>query len=148
MTASDANWRKGNTLLAALELMAIEVKPVIKSSAPIGWRAEDRVLWHLSNWKLHMQPHLMEERNLGAPKRASGGIGISHTADFEQLADNADRVVADWIDAIILDLPAIEQKALRCEYLYEKWESRTPIHLVLVLARESVRRGMDKRGIV
>jgi hypothetical protein len=129
-------------------LMAIEVKPVVKSSAPVGWRAEDRVLWHLWNWRLHMQPHRMTERNLGAPRRASGGIGISHTADFEQLADNADRVAADWVDAIIQDLSAIEQKALRCEYLSETWLSKTPIHLVLVLAHESVRKGLDKRGIV
>jgi hypothetical protein len=85
---------------------------------------------------------------LGLPSRASGGIGVSHSMDFDQMADNADNTIASWVDSIIRGLGALEQKALRVEYLGEKWTSPTEIELVLVLAREGVRAGLDRKGIV
>lgn len=105
----------------------------------------DRVEWHLLNWRDWM--YSGQYAGLRLPGRASG-MGYSHGADVDQLGDIADRTAARAVDAIIRDLKPLEQKALRCEYLAEEWTSPTPHELVLVLAREAVRAGLDRRGIV
>lgn len=116
--------------------MAIEVPPI----------NDDRVEWHLLNWRRWMQTG--EFAGLGLSGRASGGIGISHSADFDQLADGADRNVAKMVDAIIRGLKPLEQKALRCRYLHEDWTSPLPMAHIVVIAKEALRLGLNKRGIV
>jgi len=118
--------------------------PVMRIEKPAANDA--RVDWHLENWKRYM--FTGQYVGLSAPGRASGGIGISHTADFDQLADQADRVLARAVDAIIRDLRPLEQKALRCRYLHETWCSPHPLGAVVLVARESVRMGLNRRGIV
>ena len=107
---------------------------------------DDRVEWHLWNWRRWMQTG--EFAGLGHSGRASGGIGISHTADFDQLADQADRTVAKSVDAVIRGLKPLEQKALRCRYLHEEWTSILQQAQIVIVAKESLRLGLNRRGIV
>lgn len=107
---------------------------------------DGRVEWHLQNWKRYM--FTGQYAGLGHSGRASGGIGISHSADFDQLADQADRVLARTVDAIIRDLKPLEQKALRCRYLYEDWTDSREMALFVVLAKEGVRLGLNRKGVV
>lgn len=106
----------------------------------------DRVEWHLYNWADWMRT--AGYAGLMLPGRACGGIGISHSADFDQLAGQADRVAAKAIDAIIRDLKPMEHKAIGWGYLGEDWDYRAEPEAVLVVATESVRLGMNRRGIV
>jgi hypothetical protein len=140
-------WKRERAVITDKPLaMAIELRPVIKSTPDSVWpHNEDRVEFHLFNWAKWLRGSGMR---LGYPSRASGGIGISHSADFDQMADNADNTIASWVDAIIRGLGNLEQKALRVEYLGERWTSPTEIGLVLVIAREGVRAGLDRKGIV
>jgi hypothetical protein len=107
---------------------------------------EDRVEWHLYNWARFMRTGSYDI--LGMPGRACGGMGISHSADFDQLADQADRAAARTCDAVIRDLKPLEQKAIRCAYLGEMWESPLQEGAVLVVAKEAMRIGLNRRGIV
>lgn len=76
-------------------------------------------------------------------------MGISHTADFDQLAEISDAVKAKAIDACMGDLKRLEAQAIRTEYLGEHWPENAPeLHLVLVIAREHLRAILDRRGIV
>lgn len=105
----------------------------------------DRVEWHLWNWARYMRTG--GYAGLSISGRASGGIGISHSADFDQLADLADRSSARACDAVIRDLKPLEQKAIRCAYLGEDWTRPEHEGAVLVVAKESVRLGLNKRGV-
>jgi hypothetical protein len=129
-------------------LMAIEVKPVHNAYGEPGWRKEDRVEWHALNWARYMRTGTAS--GLGMPRSASGGIGVSHSADFDQLADAADVVAAKAVDAIIShDLKPLEAKAMKCEYLGEKWlRDDMDMGLVLVIAKEGLMRGLNRKGIV
>jgi hypothetical protein len=106
----------------------------------------ERVDWHLENWKRYMLTG--QYQGLRMPGRACAGMGISHTADFDQLADAADLNVARAVDAIIRDLKPLEAKALRCRYLHEQWTSVLSMAAVVVVAMEGVRTGLNRRGIV
>lgn len=106
----------------------------------------DRVEWHLWNWGRYMRTG--GYAGLSSPGRASGGIGISHSADFDQLADIADRVSAKACDAVIRDLKPLERKAIHCAYLGEEWTSVLQEGAVLVVAKESVRLALNKRGVI
>ncbi len=119
----------------------LEITPV-----PINRRKPDydRVEFHLWNWQRWMNSG--QFAGLAAPGRASGGIGISHAADFDQLYDQASQVVAKACDAVIGDLGKLEQKAIRCAYLGEVWESRLSESAVLVVAKEALRIELNRRG--
>lgn len=112
-----------------------------------GWRKEDRVEWHLLNWARYMRTG--KSSGMGMPRCASGNIGISHSADFDQLADIADVIAAKAVDGILShDLKPLEYKAIKCDYLGEKWPSVLDMGLVLVVAKEALMRGLNKKGIV
>jgi hypothetical protein len=104
----------------------------------------DRVEWHLYNWARYMRTG--GYAGLSLPGRASGQIGISHAADFDQLADNADRIAAKTCDSVIRDLKPLEQKAIRCGYLGEDWTHVLNEAAVLVVAKEGVRLGLERKG--
>lgn len=106
----------------------------------------DRVDFHLFNWARWMRSG--GTAILGIPGRACAGMGISHSADFDQLADQSDRVAAKAVDAVIRDLKPLEAKAIRCSYLGEDWTAKEQEGAVLVIAKESVRMGLNRRGIV
>lgn len=124
------------------------ISPFGPMTAEVGWRKEDRVEWHLLNWGRFMRSGTASA--LGMPSRASAGIGISHAADFDQLADNADVIAARAVDAIIgHDLKPLEAKSLKCEYLGEKWlRPDVDMGLILVVAKEGLMRGLNRKGIV
>lgn len=124
-------------MLVTSTLLAIETRPYVN---------DDRVEFHLDNWSRWMRTG--GYTGLSAPHRASGGIGISHTADFDQLADIADMQSAKACDAVIRGLRPLEQKAIRCAYLGEEWTSVLQEGAVLVVAKEAVRLGLNRRGIV
>jgi hypothetical protein len=106
----------------------------------------DRVDFHLFNWARYMRTG--SYAGLSLPGRACAGMGISHSADFDQLADQSDRVAARAVDAIIRDLKPLEAKAIRCSYLGEEWTSKLQEAAVLVVAKESVRAGLARKGMV
>lgn len=121
-------------IVADAPILAMVIKPV-----------DERVAWHLWNWRRWMMSGDFAE--LGLPGRSSG-MGYSHSADFDQLADQADKVAARACDAVIRGLKPLEAKAIRCAYLEEEWVSLLNEAAVLVVAKESVRLGLNRRGIV
>lgn len=108
--------------------------------------SDERVEFHLYNWARWMRSG--SYAGLGMPGRACAGMGISHSADFDQLADIADRTAAKACDAVIRNLKPLEQKAIRCAYLGEEWTSVLQEGAVLVVAKEALKMGLDRRGIV
>lgn len=106
--------------------------------------AQDRVLWHLDNWRRWMRASNM---GLGLPTK-SPAIGISHSADFDQLAGQADRWAARAVDAIISDLRLLERDAVHHAYLETKWQHRMDVEPVLVIACESIRLALNRKGVV
>ena len=75
---------------------------------------EDRVEWHLRNWKAWQQKGGLR---LGYSSRASGGIGKSGSTDFDAMCANADNSSAVAVDTIIDDLPQRERLAIYNEWL-------------------------------
>lgn len=128
---------EGGQLIVA-EVIAVQMTPPDAS--------DERLEFHLWNWQRWMRTGAFSD--LGLPGRACGGMGISHSADFDQLADQADRVAAKACDAVIRNLKPLEQKAIRCAYLGEEWTSVLPEGAVLVVAKEALRIGLNRRGIV
>lgn len=105
----------------------------------------DRLECLLFHWAAWMRTGFYAK--LRTPGR-SACIGISHSADFDQLADAADRSIARAVDAAIQDLKPLEQKALRCAYLGEQWASPLSEAAVLVVAREHLSIVANRRGLM
>ena len=84
---------------------------------------------------------------LGLPKK-SLIIGISHSADFEQLSDQADKWAARAVDAIIADLKPVERASIYHAYLETVWIYKYEVEPILVVAHESIRLALNRKGIV
>lgn len=105
----------------------------------------DRLLFHLDNWARWMKSRGLSGFHVRAK---SVGVGYTHyDTDRESEYEKSDNWHAENTDAVIRDLKRLEQLALQCEYLGAIWTDPLDIGLVLVVAREGVRMGLDKRGI-
>ena len=105
----------------------------------------DRLDWHLENWARWQRAGGYAEFHVGA----SGGLrGFTHY-DTESERDKSDAKTADIVDAIIRDLKPMERDALNTEYLGVKWtNTEFALTVALVLAREQVQLGINRRGIL
>lgn len=104
----------------------------------------DRLTWHLENWSRWMETGGMSNFHVQGGQNLRG---YPQHYDTEVERDKSDQQTAVQVDAVIRGLKALEQAALRCEYLKETWKSPLPIGTVLALAREQVRIGLNKRVI-
>lgn len=103
-----------------------------------------RLEWHLLNWARWMRSRGLSNFHVRAK---SVGEGFTHY-DTDGEYEKSDAWVAENVDAIIRDLKRLERAALECEYLGAAWLEKIDIGLILVVAREGVRMGLNRRGIV
>lgn len=81
------------------------------------------------------------------PRSGRGVMAISHTADFDQLANKADAWAAAATDAVIAGLKRLERDAISHAYLETRWVHPHPVEPILVVAVEGVRIGLRKKGV-
>lgn len=107
--------------------------------------AYDRLDWHLANWARYMRTGELSRLDV----RGGHGLeGFKHY-DSEGEYNKSDRDTAIQVDAVIRDLKQMERDALHTEYLGAKWPNKPEfLSVVLVLAREQVQRGINRRGLV
>ncbi len=105
----------------------------------------DRLDWHLRNWARWMSGGELCRLSV----RGGHGLeGFKHY-DSEGEYDKSDRDTAIQVDAVIRDLKQMERDALNTEYLGAVWPGKPEgLGIVLVLAREQVQMGINRRGLV
>jgi hypothetical protein len=101
----------------------------------------ERILYNWANW---MFSGGYTGFHVGA---GSVGEGFKHY-DSDGEYRKSDVELAKTTYAVIRDLKPAEREAIEAEYLRRAWTRSTPIGPVLVLAHESVRRGLERRGFL
>lgn len=106
----------------------------------------ERVEWHLQNWREWMQSGSEVE---SLPAKAHGGMGRTFgSRDFDDMVEDEDVRCARVVDAIIGDLPPVQQAALAHLYLaavFRFW--RTDPHREAEAAKRSIGRELAGRGV-
>jgi hypothetical protein len=123
-------------------LMAAEIP---QTHRPAGKRAYlwlERILQNWANW---MFSGGYTGFHVGA---GSVGEGFRHCDWDGEAYRQSDVNMAKLTDAVIRDLKPAEREAIEAEYLRRAWTRSIPIGPVLVLAHESVRRGLERRGFL
>jgi hypothetical protein len=111
---------------------------------------DDRLGWHMHNWQRWMKLRSYPGR---LPGRASGGIGISGSRDFDAMCATEDGKCAFAVDAIVQELPSAQHAAVYIfhdiaeEGAYAFRFPRNNKEELYVLALETVRAGLTRRGI-
>lgn len=135
-------WRKCDAqriLRVRRVLMAAEfVRP---SSGKREYLWVERVLYNWANWMFTggYADFQVRARSVGEGFKHYDSDGEYHKADVD---------LARITDAVIRDLKRLEREAIEAEYLRREWRNGVSVHTVLVLAHESVRRGLERRGIL
>lgn len=122
----------------------IVAEPTLRQQYQAARAQHDELESLLYQWKLWMQTGGKQDFKV---KSRSVGQGYRHY-DPDLGSEIADLSIARAVDKIIETLKPIEQLALHCEYLGAYWRSETPLHLVLVLARDQVRQACVSRGLL
>lgn len=107
--------------------------------------AASRVDWALDEWARYMRfdAHRLNYRSGVAV------IGVSHSSDFDALADAADRESVKATDAVIRDLPQIEQLALQHVHIAAVIRfKREPVEAIYGRARDGVEAGLRRKGML
>jgi hypothetical protein len=106
---------------------------------------DQRLEWHLLNWRDYMRSGSV---TTGYPKHSIGVSTGGGQAHFDDLADASEHRVAISCNAIIEGLPPAQSAAIFSQYLHAVFRfPRGNREECLALAREGVRRGLDRRGI-
>jgi hypothetical protein len=106
----------------------------------------DRLEWHLHNWARWMRAGGLTRFRIVGGHGLRGFTHYSHDREAEDAQSDTDTAVR--VDAVIRDLSPAEREALQADYLGAVWRCATPLHLVLVLARERVGVGIRRLGIL
>ena len=120
--------------------LPIREKPAIRARDQY-----DRLQWHLENWARFMRS------GGGTVFRVEGGHGLRGFTHFDTESgyDKSDYDTAVQVDAVIRDLKQMEKDALHTEYLGAVWpNTEFALTVSLVLAREQVQIGINRRGLV
>lgn len=108
-------------------------------------RPEDHLEDLMLNWVRWMRSGGLSQFRVTC---RSVGQGFKHY-DRESSYIELDLRLAKAVDAIVsVDLKAMERDAINSEYLDATWLHETEIGYVLVVAREDIRRGLKRRGVV
>ena len=106
----------------------------------------ERLEWHLLNWRTWMYSGRGVE---GLPRKSAGLTTGGGQAHFDDLADASERRVAAACNAVIEGLPPSQSAAIFSEYLHAVYRfPRDNRAQCLELAKEGVRAGLERRGIV
>lgn len=107
--------------------------------------------WHLEfqmeNWQRYMSGLCKPD---ALPDHASGGAKgyTTYDADSENAWDGCCIAMALKTDAVICDLPTIEQCAIHHQYLSAVWRfQRAELPKLLLSAKEKIARGLLRKGI-
>lgn len=110
---------------------------------------EDRIEFHLWNWSRWMGVRVVALPP-GAPKKASGGMGVSHRSDVDTMTRAADNRCAAAVDAIIDGLSPIERAAIHhfhLEAVFRFPRVGLGAEKAYALARDRIGFELDRRGI-
>lgn len=102
----------------------------------------DQTDWHLQNWAAWMRT--------GGFSSLAYQISEGHkgSTTFDEMVENADRIAARAVDAILGNLPPAQQCAVHHVWLGASWRfPRNNVDALLELAKMAVRRGLSERGI-
>jgi hypothetical protein len=116
-------------------------------SVTVGRRMSDeRCAWHLANWARWMHKRVGFFRRLWYPARASGGMAISGSSDFDAMADHADGRCARAVAAALDDLPQNQRLAIHCKHLHTVYRLRD-LDSAYLEGCESIKKYLVRRGI-
>ena len=124
--------------------MIVAELPIIRTDAHLSVEKRRQVWLEriLYNWSTWMWTGGYTQFVVGA---GSIGEGFRHY-DSDGEYQKADVELARLTDAVIRDLKRLEREAIEAEYIRRPWTSAISVHAVLVLAHESVRKGLERRG--
>ena len=123
-------------------LMAVEAQKQIER--PHRQRADERLEEMLMNWVRWMHGGGMSDFHV---KCRSVGQGFKHY-DTDSSYIELDARLAKAVDTIVThDLKSLERDAINSEYLDAVWPHAVSIHPVLVIARQAVRMGLQRRSL-
>ena len=101
--------------------------------------------WALDEWARYMRH---DASKLGF-RSAVPVIGISHSSDFDALADAADRESVKATDAVIRGLAHIEQLAIQHVHIAAVFRfKREPVEDIYGRARIGVEAGLRRKGML
>lgn len=99
---------------------------------------------NLDNWARYMQGMCKPD---ALPDHACG-IGVSSATSFDDLMDACNLRLAKITEAVICDLPTIEQCAIHHQYLAAVWRfQRAELPKLLTDAKAKIARGLLRRGV-
>lgn len=102
---------------------------------------------NLDNWVRYMQGMCKPD---ALPDHASGGFEgyTTYDTDSEGAYEACNLSLALMTDAVICDLPTIEQCAIHHQYLAAVWRfQRAELPKLLGSAREKIQRGLIRKGV-
>lgn len=106
----------------------------------------ERVEWHLNNWAEWMQG---ERVGSSYRNRASGGLRGYGGSDFEEMVDRADARCAEAVNAVISDMPLLEQTAVHHFMLASVFRfERADVALHFSIAKQMLAQALPAKGIV
>ncbi len=108
---------------------------------------DDRLAFHLENWRDWMRSMGMKELRL--PSGAAGCVGGGYSNSFDEMCQAADRNAAEIMDAMIESLVPVQQAAIHHRYLRAVFRfPRGNYEQQLDAAFTKLRAGMSGRGLV
>lgn len=106
---------------------------------------DDRIGWHLENWAEWMDRGTAG--GAGYSSRASGGMGRSHSRDFDSMVAESDNRCAIAVDAVLDSMNPAERGSIHHFHIAAVYGFRDPVKLVYDRARAKLGRELDARGI-
>lgn len=104
--------------------------------------------WHLEGLILNWQRYMHGMCKPDALPDHANGMGVSSTTSFDDMLDACDLRLALTTDAVICDLPTIEQCAIHHQYLAAVWRfQRAELPKLLTDAKAKIARGLLRRGV-